>query len=358
MVNGVYTGTKSNNPGGSLVASKNQSGFHLTALALIIVVLGVAGLVAWRVIKSSSKNQPKNTTSQTSASTPDTSGEISKIDTAKLAFDQQAAASDPIGDKNGPFYHDVYTASSTDGLHFTASGNKIAEHASVPDAIKLPSGQLVFYAVDGAQRSKSGVLMGVSGDNGKTWKLGSMQLSGVSGGIADPQITITDSGQLRLYYLVFPGPPVPGQPPASVNTVDSSTSTDGINFTKESGDRLEYAQITDPDVIKIGSTWFMYAAQGQKQIYATSSDGLSFSYKGVTRQQGSVSKTVSTSGDKYRQFYCDKGISSSITSDGISWTDEGANLAAPAGKIICDPSPVQLDDGSWLMIYKVANPQR
>jgi len=338
------------------VAGKNQSGFHLVAIVLVILVLGVAGLAAWRVFKSNPKNQP-SAANQT-ASTAGTSGKINQIDTAKLAFDQQAAASDPIGDKNGPFYHDVYTASSSDGLKFSSTGNKIAEHASVPDAIRLPSGQLVFYAVDGAQHSKSGVLMGVSSDNGKTWELGSMQLGGASGGIADPQITITDNGQLRLYYLVFPGPPTPGQPPASVNTVDSSTSADGINFTKESGDRFEYAQITDPDVIKIGSTWFMYAAQGQKQIYATSSDGLSFSYKGVARQQGSVSKTVAISGDKFRQFYCDKGISSSTTSDGISWSDEGVNLAAPADKIICDPSPLQLDDGSWLMIYKVANPQR
>ena len=99
MVNGVYTGTKSNNPGGGLVASKNQSGFHLTALALIIVVLGVAGLVAWRVIKSSSKNQPKNTTSQTSTSTPSTSGEINKIDTPDLIYSSSRQTRGQIGHK-------------------------------------------------------------------------------------------------------------------------------------------------------------------------------------------------------------------------------------------------------------------
>lgn len=332
---------------------KDQSGFHLTAIALASLVLVVAGLTAWRVVSKNDKSQTPTTISQTTAG--QTTSKIDKIDAAKLKFDQAAATTDPIGDRNGPFYHGVYTATSTDGVHFNATGDKVAEHASVPDVIKLPSKQLVFYAVDGAKRSGSGILMGVSSDSGKSWKLGSLRLSGVSGGIADPQITMTDSGQLRLYYLVFPGPPAPGQPPTSTNTVDSATSTDGINFTKESGDRFEYAQITDPDVIKIGSTWFMYAAQGQTQVYATATDGLSFSYKGVIRTNGSVSKTVSAGSGTYRQFYCAQGITSEASTDGITWQNPTPSLSSPAGKIICDPSPVQIDANSWLMVYKVAS---
>lgn len=333
--------------------NNNQSGFHLTAIILIILVFSVTGLVTWRVLNKKNDDKKTENISQSSASS---SRKINGIDIGKLAFDQKTATSDPIGDPNGPFYHNVHTAASNDGLRYSGGATQILNHASVPDATLLPSGQIVIYAVDGAARSKSGVMVAASDDQGKTWSAGSMQLnSSRQGGVADPQVILTDSGQLRLYYIVFSGPPAPGQPPTGVNKVYSATSSDGINFTEEPGVRFEYAQITDPDVIKINDLWFMYAAQGQKQIYATSPDGLSFGYKGITRERGSVSKTVPIGDDKYRQFYCVGGISSSSTSNGISWTDEGVNLSAPAGKIICDPSPIQLEPSSWLMIYKVAS---
>lgn len=329
--------------------SKNQKGFHLSVVILIVLVLAAAGLVGWRVFKNS--DTKKNESISQSASS--TSGKISRIDIGKLGFDQKAAASDPIGDRKGPYYHNVHTATSTDGLRYSGGATQILNHASVPDAIKLPSGQIVVYAVDGAARSKSGVLIAVSEDQGKTWSAGSMQLNPPQGGIADPQVILTDSGQLRLYYIILTGPPTAGPSPSG-NKVYSAVSSDGINFAQEQGTRFEYTQITDPDVIKIGGAWFMYLAQGPKQIYATSSDGLSFSYGGVTREEGSVSKTVALPSGGYRQFYCAEGISSSTTTDGTSWNDEGVNLAAPSGQIICDPSPVEIDSGNWLMIYKVA----
>ncbi|MDO8591933.1 MAG: exo-alpha-sialidase [bacterium] len=339
----------------------NNQGFHLSFLVLAVAVLAVIGLVGWKVFSNNKSNTSSTAPSSGAQNSASTTGKISNIDTSKLSLDQSAATSDPIGDKNGPFFHSVYTATATDGIHFTATDNKIAEHASVPDVIKLPSGQLVFYAVDGGGRSKSGVLIGVSDDNGKTWKTGSAQFTSSQDGQAgaDPEAVMSDNGQLRLYYVVFPSKPTPGQPPGTdtVNKVYSATSTDGIHFTQEQGVRFEYAQITDPDVIKIGSTWFMYSAQGQTQLYATSTDaGGSFSYKGVVRATGAVSKTVSLSDGSYRQFYCGKGgIVSETSKDGINWNSGVVSLTSAASQITCDPSPVQLDTNNWLMVYKVSN---
>ena len=337
----------------------NTQGFHLVAVLLALVVVAVIGLAGWKVFSNNKSDTSSTVPSSSAQNSASTTGKISKIDTSKLSLDQSAATNDPIGDPSGPFYHDVYTASSTDGAHFNSTGNKIAEHASVPDIIKLPSGQLVVYAVDGGGRSTSGVLMTVSDDNGKTWKTGSAQVSKSRSGQAgaDPQAVMTDNGQLRLYYVVFPNKPAPGQPPGtdSVNKVYSAVSSDGIHFTEEHGVRFEYAQITDPDIIKIGSTWFMYIAQGQKQIYATATDGLSFSYRGLVRNSGSVSKTVSAGGGTYRQFYCAQGITSEVSTDGITWQNPTPSLPSPAGKIICDPSPVQLSANDWLMVYKLAS---
>ncbi|HUY85300.1 MAG TPA: exo-alpha-sialidase [Candidatus Dormibacteraeota bacterium] len=342
---------------------KNQKGFaHLGLILLVVIVLAAIGFVGWRVLnKNKSAGSPKTTTSSSTARPKVSSVKVNKIDTSQLAFDQAGAPTDPIGDRRGPFYHDVYTATSTDGIHFTSTNNKIAEHASVPDAIKLSSGQLVFYAVDGAQRSSSGALMGVSDDGGKTWKLGSLQLSGGGqGGMADPQVVMADNGQLRIYYTTFPGgPPAPGQPPggSGPNIIDSAVSSDGIHFTKEPGDRIARDQITDPDIVKIGNTWFMYLAQGPEQIYATSPAGNgSFTYQGVIRSGGSVSKTLAVGSGQYRQFYCNQNeIQSQTSTDGINWSGTATSLTNSGSGMICDPSPVQLGPSSWLMVYKLAN---
>ncbi|MBU6142180.1 exo-alpha-sialidase [Patescibacteria group bacterium] len=344
---------------------RSRNGFLSGSIlaAILVGVILVGGGIYFIAHRSSAPvtSQANSSASQTTQTTAPTNTAVERIDTAQLAFESPAAAGDPIGDTNGPFYHSVWTAFSADGIHFTPMNIQIANHASVPDMITLPSGQLVFYAVDGAMRSRSGALVGVSNDQGSTWKLGSLELSGASNGMADPQVTLAANGQIRIYYTAFSGPPTPGQPPAGNNKIDSAVSSDGIHFTKEAGDRFTYSQITDPDIVKIGNTWFLYASRGPQLIYATSSDGLSFTYRGVIRDSGSVSKTVPEGNGTYRQFYCNQGaIWSESSTNGISWTAPVVSLPASAGNaggksgFICDPSVSRLTPEGWFMVYKVA----
>src|SRR3989344_2674677 len=264
-----------------------------------------------------------------------------------LKFDFTASQQDPFNDPNGPFYHQVFLASSPDGLNFTKEDDVLFDKASVPDIIRLPNGRIFAYMVDGAKRSKSGILVALSDDDGKSWDLGSLQIKSKSGFAGtDPEAILLNDGTIRLFYIVF----------GAKNKVLSAASTDGVNFNQDEGIRFEYPKITDPDISIINDKWFMYLSQGPKLIAATSDDGLTFKLKNTVREIGSVSNTVYVDVDFWRQFYCFEGkIKSAKTKDGLTFQDEpGFMLEPQSGKTICDPAPVHLG-GSWLMLYKVSN---
>ncbi len=309
----------------------------ILALLLIVIVLAAGAFYFSRNLQTPPPPQPTPTQPQPTASQ------------MGLKFDNPPLKYDPFNDKNGPFYHQVFLAKSPDGLNFTKESDVLFDKASVPDMVALPNGRLLAYMVDGAGRSKSGVMVALSDDEGISWDQGSLQLkrkSAQPGGIADPQIIYYKNGTFRLYYLVFG----PGK-----NSVKSATSTDGINFEEEDGTRFEYPRITDPDIVNFDGKWFMYLSQGPKLIAASSDDGLTFKLEKTIREKGSVTKTVYVDVNFYRQFYCSDGnIKSAKTADGLNFTDEpGDRLTSDPGQTICDPAPVH-QNGAWLMLYKVA----
>lgn len=259
----------------------------------------------------------------------------------------------------GPYYHDVYVASSRDGLHF-ANGRLLIEHASVPDGVRLPSGRLVVYAVDGVPgRSKHALMVGVSDDNGAHWKVGSLQMPGVRPGqYVDPDAVLLPDGKVRLFAMTLPTPP-PGSTKMPPNKMLSFISSDGVTFHEEPGVRFQYhGLITDPDVVEIGNTWFAYFKRGNGEIIAKSADdGRTFAYSGVLRTSGGVSDTIAIGGGRYRQYYCSTqngDIVSAITTNGTRFKDEpGARITPPSGQGICDPSALPAYHGTTLLFYKV-----
>lgn len=316
-------------------------------LILVLFLL----LLSSACVNSTSKNRP-----EADLKAKETTNVVKSTE---LQFDAAGVTSDPFNDPRGPFYHNVYKAASKDGLNFKKTNGIVLEKASVPDLVKMNDGRLIMYAVDGARRSFSGFMVAISKDNGKTFQQGSVQFSSKVMALADPQVILTNDGNIRLFYVQFPEkkPPLDasGKPISTGDKIKikSAISSDGINFEVEDGSRYETTEIvTDPDVIKIGSKWFMYLAKGPELIATSSSDGNNFKLEKSVRQQGSVSKTVAIGAGKYRQFYCKDGISSAITTDGLNFSAEDVSLSAENGQIICDPTPVKVGN-QWLMFYKV-----
>jgi len=246
-------------------------------------------------------------------------------------------------------------ATSSDGLTWQTDSQVVIDQASVPEAVRLPDGRWLIYAVNGSTLGGPGFLYAESQDEGRTWTCGTINLGG-----ADPDVVLLPDGRIRIYYVEFPfGPnqPQPGTPSSEPNRVMSAISSDGKNFTIESGTRLEGVNYTDPDVILVGSEWFMYVSTGERAWAARSSDGLNFTLIGLVNETGAVSGSYLFPDGTLRHYYCGReGIQSATSSGGgdIWLTEPGTRIARdPSWKIVCDPSVVSDGHGGYWMAYKI-----
>jgi len=261
-----------------------------------------------------------------------------------------------IPDPNGPAFHQVLIAKSSDGLIWQSDNRVIIDQASVPEGLRLADGRWMIYAVDGTALGGPGLVYAESKDEGKTWVCGKINLQG-----ADPDVVLLPDGRIRMYSIEFPfGPNPPGagsQQANQPNRVKSAISSDGKNFTVEDSARLEGIQYTDPDVIRIGNEWFMYISTGPTAWAAQSSDGLAFKLIGKVNETGAVSGSFVFPNGTLRHYFCGRGgILSATSADGKSaWKEESGTRIGQSQnvKIVCDPSVLSDGKGGYWMVYKI-----
>ncbi|MBA4181502.1 MAG: hypothetical protein C0506_13005 [Anaerolinea sp.] len=253
-----------------------------------------------------------------------------------------------LKDRQGPYYHQVVLARSTDGV--TVTGDKqVLEHASVPDGVQLADGSVYIYYINGARHGIDVAL--VQGDGVK--ELGPIWLDGVERpmGVVDPDATLLPDGKVRLVYFSGFGSPSQASRTATMCLADSE---DGIHFTVL-GRAIAFNEITtDPSIARLADgSWLMAVSQGQKTVLARSSDGLTFEqYSAVT--YGGVPEISALSDGRVRLYVCARGIESYISTDkGNTWQFEATVVRGqPPKPLRCDASVVP---GANLFIYKWAD---
>jgi len=117
-----------------------------------------------------------------------------------------------------------------------------------------------------------------STDGGRTWTTPkTLAFAGLPAGYQrpfDPTITVREDGSLRLYFTCSPSGPNP------VNGFCSATSTDGLNFTVDPGQRFYPGRSTvDCAAIRWNGQWHLTSPIGAPQegaYHAVSDDGLIF----------------------------------------------------------------------------------
>lgn len=122
----------------------------------------------------------------------------------------------------------------------------------------------------------------------------------------------------------------------------------------------------DAEVVDLGDGQYRmyYAAEPEiqgfnAQLYsAISSDGLAWTEEGEFRQGATFPDVVKLSDGRFRMYFQNSQvIKSAISSDGLNWTDETgtrvdkAEDGFPQLHSVGAPTTVQLDDGSYLMVY-------
>jgi len=251
----------------------------------------------------------------------------------------------------GPYNDKVSFATSIDLFNWTDSEIVLATHASVPGAI-YKDGMIYMYFVDvSVDGIAERIGMISSNDNGQTWSEKEyIDVDGVGDKVpVDPAPFLLDDGRIRLYYFDIEE----GRSSMdfeSENKIYSAISSDGVNFVEE-GICFSKEGVYDPDVIEVDGVYRMYVGDpaGNRVISATSSDGLNFVEEGVAYTGSTVPDVFFKDGAYY--LYT-AGIDISTSSDGASFTKTSYRFESSTNLLTADPSVIELDDGTYMMLYK------
>lgn len=262
----------------------------------------------------------------------------------------------------------LLTATSTDGEHFTATGKILTDQGGVPDILVEEDGTIrVYYIGQTIEEGKEeNTVVAISKDNGATWEFKKLTFKNFTQqrDPADPDVVLLDDGTYRMYYT------------ASLDTKNKigilyADSPDGITFTYKGESLRGTESIIDSTTLFFDGLWHMYVLQEKAigQLYATSVDGLKFTFTSEPEVKlpmgGYVISNALIEGDEVRMFGFNlksENIRTFTTSDMTNWTAgdiaiEGSATANLGSSYIQDLSVVQLQDGSYFMVYVSEMPE-
>lgn len=249
------------------------------------------------------------------------------------------------------------------------SGSRVVD-GSVPFVHLLDDGKIRLYYCN-----SNGILSAISEDGLTFTEEQGVRISpgtGFESQVCDPTIVNLPDGKIRMYYKGADS--LAGGPGQSIHKIYSAVSSDGLTFQKEglridsetSGDN-GWASVPDAVTLPDGRVriYYVTAAEMQHGIgSAISSDGLNFEKEPGIRVENLVDPALVTIGDKYLLFAASiderfasvpKGIYYLESSDGL---DFGEPIAVFQEDNVYDPSVLKIDDHTIRVFYgKVAPPQ-
>lgn len=322
-------------------------------IVLISLVVAIVSSTATALYFILQRQNAQQSTDQQSTSEQGLDQKDSQSTNNQISVDQKdTQKQDRSQEMNGPYYHQVYSATSHDGLTWKKQDQLLFDHASVPGAV-IKDGIIYLYFVD-ASGDTDGLSVGISKDLGKTFERKSVVIKSVtSRDSVDPHPELLGDGTIRLYFLGDFSQLPEMEKKGKKITIYSAISTDGVNFDEAKTAYQDDTIMTDPDVFKTDKDWRLFASKGKGLDLAISTDGgLTFKKDtGLAWSQGGVSDTFNYNGT-YRTYVCGQGIQSATGGDTGKLTLESGMRLEEQGKITCDPSVIQLPDKTYLMFYK------
>ncbi|MDM8518861.1 hypothetical protein QUF64_02345 [Anaerolineales bacterium HSG6] len=236
--------------------------------------------------------------------------------------------------------HQIYNATSVDGLTFSANNIDLLSQASEPDGVLSDAG-LQLYFVNG-QQNQYGIWLAQQVSNGSFELVNCIKLDGsFNNQLQSPDVVRLADGQYRLFYVTG-------------NSINSAISSDGQNFSYE---QESVAGATSPSVVQLADgSWLMAYSNGSEIGFVSSADGLNFTPTDSTVSvSGSPELMVLPTG-QLRLLIGQETMQSYLSEDnGSSWTLESPSVviqnqtASASGQK--HPSVVAMPDSSWTLIY-------
>jgi len=195
-----------------------------------------------------------------------------------------------------------------------------------------------------------------STDGGKTWKsLGDACFHAPQLLPVDPSPLASGSG-VALYFLDL----FTLNRSGVERVIYRSDSADGLEFSLPEQVFLFGENITDPYVLQLSDGSFrmylMHPVESSDIISASSRDGLVFSLDpGFRTTAGAIPGALLLPDGRVRLFVAGdpRGITSLISPDGLTFTQEDGVRISTSGIRTTDPHPIRLRAGGYLMVYTV-----
>ena len=304
---------------------KDAEGIATSVIALIVVLAVVAGAGAYLLV--------------TGAGEPSSDGAGEN----KPPGENQP----PSGPTSGPYFHQVYSATSSDGINWVTDNTLLFNHASVPGAVYFDN-KLYVYFVNAADWEHEKLSVGVSEDQGTTFTTHDVQISGSNSPYPVDPNPIIDNGKIRLTYLGNFGQVSQGV----AGNIVTATSTDGINFTEEAV--IYTGEAFDPDLFyhDVSGEWVMFFGNmtGNLIRATASSPTATFAVdQSFSWTAGGITSTYKIE-DKYYTYYSGNGISVAEYSGG-TLTNITADILNYQG-LNADPTVAIFEPNDYKMFFK------
>jgi hypothetical protein len=198
---------------------------------------------------------------------------------------------------NSPYYHRVYSATSSDGINWVVDNTLILDHASVPGVVYFEN-KIYLYFVNASDWQNEKLSVAISQNRGTTFTIQNVQISGSNSPYPVDPHPIIDNGKIRLMYF---GNFMQGE----TSKIVTATSSDGINFTE---DRVIFTgNFTDPDLFydDVRGEWVLFLSPTMTKATASSLSSTFTTDTGFS-WAGSVSSTHKI-GNKYYTYYIESG---------------------------------------------------
>ncbi len=331
---------------------KNQQGVALVLELLIVAfLLAVIGFVGYRVLKQKPTNSSTTTTTTSTTTSQKTTTKAEpewKKGVAAISGTFADASVLKINDTTWRMYYsiqpevkgnnfEVYSSTSTDGKTWTKEAGTRKTMATFPNVVKLADGRYRMYF------QSASVLKSAISSDGLTFKDEAGTRIDKSNpdnlafdNVAAPTVLVLDDG---TYMMVYRGTMnvryAEDTPNATTQVLLWATSSDGLTFTKkgmavDSRYKTLNGQMDGPDLVK----W----DDGKLRVYATTYTGIyMFKFDGSKFDTGALAYTTSST------------LSASNKPTAPTPGAPGSTPAEPA-QVPGDPTLAKIGD-TWYMYY-------
>ncbi len=265
-----------------------------------------------------------------------------------VTFDNPTPSAPNSQDNDSPYYHQIYSAVSNDGINWQTNQNMILDHASVPGAVFF-NNKIYLYYVNAQDRENEKLSVAISDNNGEDFQeFYDVTITGNnSPNPVDPN-PIVDAGKIRLTYVGNFG---------DNQTFDivTATSTDGINFTEENVLFSDF--VFDPDLFydNQADLWTLFMNDGNNRIIKATSSSIAQTFtkeENFLFEEGGTSSTHLIGGNRYTYYADQNGINVTQYQNGqLSDTPIAENIIN-FQDIKSDPTVATLDNGNYIMYFK------